>query len=104
MYLRDAEEERIRIERAKHEMHAPLRGLLLREYVEKIRSTYHNEKRQEKLKKIHEATSKMKEQKEQLQEARMKALDVTAKAKEMVLLDGEVGGMATKEKEVIEDD
>lgn len=57
-YLREEEEERVRLERAKHEIHAPLRGILLREYVNKIRNTYQQEKRTEKQRKMQEAIEK----------------------------------------------
>ena len=57
-FLKEEEEARARVERASHEINAPLRGMLLRDYVNKIRTTYHEEKRREKLKKIHDATEK----------------------------------------------
>jgi hypothetical protein len=57
-FLKDEEEERVRLERASHEIHAPLRGIMLRDYVNRIRTTYHDEKKREKLHKIHEAAAK----------------------------------------------
>eukprot|EP01040_Poterioochromonas_malhamensis_P007229 gene7229-7802_t len=73
-FLREEEDNRLRLERAKHEIHAPLRGLLLRDYVNKIRTAYQTEKRQEKQKKMIEAQEKAREQKQKLQDARLKAL------------------------------
>jgi hypothetical protein len=56
--LKEEEEARLRVERASHEINAPLRGMQLRDYVNRIRTTYHEEKKREKLKKIYEATEK----------------------------------------------
>ena len=57
-FLREEEETRLSVERAKHEIHAPLRGLRLRDYVNKIRNTFQQEKRAEKQKKMQEAIEK----------------------------------------------
>ena len=57
-YLKEQEDARLRAERLKNEVHAPLRGLLLRDYVNAIRTSIHEERKQEKKNKMNDQLQK----------------------------------------------
>lgn len=56
--MKEQEDARLHAERLKNEVHAPLRGLLLRDYVNAIRTSIHEERKQEKRNKINEQLQK----------------------------------------------
>lgn len=68
------EDAQLQADRNKNEIFGPLRGAALQTYVSNIRSTLYNARVKEKKDRYNEALRKVKEQKQKLYEARLKAL------------------------------
>lgn len=74
LYLQEKEDEKIRVQDQRDEYFNVIRGRRLREYVTTVRTALHSERLEEKKKRYNEALSKLKDQKEKLYQARLRAL------------------------------